>query len=135
MTPAEPLSFPTNLEQALSLGWPPECGDQSGLLTWRWTDSAKRQDLIATVMRGSDLIEFGVKYVSPDGDDLESLLDATIESAPDGWRCTAAKAGNPPEAIPTDEASDLFRFMTGSMGAPRFRSFGPLVVPRSGVHP
>ena len=109
------------------MGWPADRADEAGQARWSGASADGISMVQATLSRDSQKIEARVETVGMEGSAGMLLLQANVEGGL--ALVSSSTAGEPPEEIPAEDAAHLFAFMSKGLGAFKFASTGPLVLP------
>ncbi len=105
-----------------AVGWPESAMGMDGLLT-RSAPCGEMETMRATVVRNGAEIELGIQRVGIAGP-LERVMSASASVEEGAVSVRAAQAGDPPEEMLAEDAAELFRFLSESLGRPAFSPTG-----------
>lgn len=112
-----------------NMGWPKDRMGEAGLAKWSGSSADGFSAVIATIARVGDRIDAKIDRVGLDGAENMLTLEGRVEL---GFvAMSKSHAGDPPEAIPSEDAIHLFKFMSSGLGKFAFESSGPMALPAS----
>lgn len=110
-----------------ALGWPADRAEDAGQASWSGSGAGGLSTIKATISRTPAQISASVDRIGIEGS--ENLMSLTAEISSGSARATKTHAGEPPEAIPAEDAISLFAFMREGLARFKFASTGPIELP------
>lgn len=108
------------------VGWPEAHMSDAGQAKWSGAASAEMSSIQATLDRDGEVVLGKVRHVSIEG--IESLLEFEARMSSGEAEVVRAEAGAPPEAIPAEEAVELFNHLRSGLGRFKFTNMGPVAL-------